>query len=101
MDSKEVKKILLFLAKRSNPDGNIGFLSDLRRLNESITRAKYDMMIIGDINCLPNRNQFCAGFINYYDDKGLLVEPEIKEMFYNYDKIIKYNINKLTKINLR
>ncbi len=92
------KDFIILSNVRSNPDGNIGFLSDFRRLNVSITRAKYGMIIIGDINCLSKRSQIWADFIKYYDDKGLLVEPETKEKLDNYDKIIKYNINKFTKM---
>ena len=95
------KDFIILSNVRSNPDGNIGFLSDYRRLNVSITRAKYGMIIIGDVNCLSTRSQIWADFIKYYDDKGLLVEPETKEKLDNYDKTIKYNINKLTKIKCK
>ena len=95
------KDFIILSNVRSNPDGNIGFLGDYRRLNVSITRAKYGMIIIGDVNCLSSRSQIWADFIKYYDDKGLLVEPETKEKLDNYDKIIEYNINKLTKMKFK
>ena len=94
------KDFIILSNVRSNPDGNIGFLNDYRRLNASITRAKYGMIVIGDINCL-SKNQIWSEFIKYYSDKGLLVEPEKKEKLDNYDKIIKYNINQLNKKNFK
>jgi superfamily I DNA and/or RNA helicase len=91
------KDFIIISNVRSNPYDNIGFLSDYKRLNASITRAKYGMIVIGNVNCLSNKSQIWSEFIKYYSDKGLLVEPEKKEKLDNYDKIIKYNINKLNK----
>ena len=91
------KDFIIVSNVRSNPYDNIGFLSDYKRLNASITRAKYGMIVIGNINCLSSKSLIWSEFIKYYSDKGLLVEPEKKEKLDNYEKIIKYNINKLSK----
>ena len=53
---------------RSNKNNQIGFLKDFRRLNVSITRAKYGMIIIGNINCLYHNKSIWKNFINYYID---------------------------------
>ena len=53
---------------RSNKNNQIGFLKDFRRLNVSITRAKYGMIIIGNINCLYHNKSIWTNFINYYID---------------------------------
>ena len=37
---------------RSNPDGEIGFLKDYRRLNVAMTRARYKLVLIGDMSTL-------------------------------------------------
>jgi superfamily I DNA and/or RNA helicase len=42
---------------RSNDNGNIGFLRCPRRLNVTITRAKYGMIILGNARAL-NRVHF-------------------------------------------
>ncbi len=42
------KDMIIISLVRSNPDGNIGFVSDARRLNVAMTRAKKSLIIIGD-----------------------------------------------------
>ncbi|MEX6688988.1 AAA domain-containing protein [Danxiaibacter flavus] len=49
---------------RSNIDGEIGFLSDIRRMNVAMTRAKKKLVIIGDSSTLSQMD-FYAGFIEY------------------------------------
>jgi ATP-dependent RNA/DNA helicase IGHMBP2 len=42
------KEAIVFSAVRSNTDGDIGFVGDLRRLNVAVTRAKKKLVVIGD-----------------------------------------------------
>lgn len=46
------KEVVIVSFVRSNRSGEIGFLSDLRRLNVSITRAKRKLVLIGDATTL-------------------------------------------------
>ena len=46
------RDIILISLVRSNEDGQIGFLRDLRRMNVAITRARMKLIILGDINTL-------------------------------------------------
>ena len=43
---------IIFSCVRSNTDGVLGFLNDMRRLNVAITRAKFGIVIIGNPNTL-------------------------------------------------
>ena len=49
---------------RSNAEGNIGFLSDIRRMNVAMTRARKKLVVIGDSATL-SRLSFYTGFIEY------------------------------------
>ena len=42
------RDVIFISLVRSNEDGNIGFLSDLRRMNVAITRARMKLVIVGD-----------------------------------------------------
>ncbi len=58
------KDIVYISMVRSNTEGNIGFLSDIRRMNVAMTRARKKLVVIGDsatISQLP----FYQGFIDY------------------------------------
>jgi len=42
------KEAVLVSLTRSNPDGDIGFLADVRRMNVAITRARRRLWVVGD-----------------------------------------------------
>ncbi len=46
------KEVIVLSFVRSNEQGEIGFLGDLRRLNVSLTRAKRKLILIGDSSTL-------------------------------------------------
>ncbi len=55
---------------RSNERQEIGFLSDYRRMNVAITRAKKYLIVIGDSATIGN-DAFFAGFLEYVEKNGL------------------------------
>ena len=66
------KEIILISFVRSNKEKILGFLTDLRRLNTAITRAKRKLICVGDIETLKNHPVY-AGFIDFVKEKGVLV----------------------------
>jgi len=54
---------------RSNEDGEIGFLSDLRRMNVAMTRARQKLVIIGDSATLA-RHPFYKDMLEYMERIG-------------------------------
>jgi superfamily I DNA and/or RNA helicase len=53
---------------RSNTDNVIGFLSDIRRMNVAMTRARKKLVVIGDSGTL-SQHSFYADFIAYAQEK--------------------------------
>uniref|UniRef100_UPI003D7F78C7 AAA domain-containing protein n=1 Tax=Pedobacter sp. TaxID=1411316 RepID=UPI003D7F78C7 len=49
---------------RSNTEGVIGFLADIRRMNVAMTRARKQLVVIGESATL-SRHKFYADFISY------------------------------------
>ena len=54
---------------RSNDDGEIGFLNDLRRMNVAMTRARQKLVIIGDSATLA-RHPFYKDMLEYMENIG-------------------------------
>lgn len=54
---------------RSNAESNIGFLSDIRRMNVAMTRARKKLVITGDSATL-SQFPFYAGFIAYAQERN-------------------------------
>ena len=50
------RNVIIFGFTRSNSSGRIGFLRELRRLNVSLTRAKQQLVLIGDSLTLTRAN---------------------------------------------
>ena len=65
------KEIIIISTVRSNENGNIGFLRDLRRLNVAITRAKRKLIIIGNKETLKNNPTYLR-LIEFVEERKLL-----------------------------
>ncbi|RTZ59860.1 MAG: IGHMBP2 family helicase [Gammaproteobacteria bacterium] len=65
------KEVIIISLVRSNPQEEIGFLEDLRRLNVAITRAKRKLIIVGDAKTLGS-NEVYRRLIEFIKKKGKL-----------------------------
>ncbi|WP_029522820.1 IGHMBP2 family helicase [Persephonella sp. KM09-Lau-8] len=63
------KEVIIISLVRSNPDEEIGFLDDLRRLNVALTRAKRKLIVIGDANTLSS-NEIYRKFLQFVREKN-------------------------------
>ena len=62
------RDIIAITLTRSNPQGEIGFLSDIRRMNVGMTRARRKLLLVGDSSTLC-RHPFFGELLAYV--KGL------------------------------
>ncbi len=63
------KEVVLITMVRSNDRGEIGFLSDTRRTNVALTRAKRKLIVIGDSATLGT-NDFYRKMLEYFESKN-------------------------------
>lgn len=63
------KDAILISLVRSNWDGDIGFLADLRRMNVALTRARKHLVVIGD-SATVGAHPFYAAMIEYFEAHG-------------------------------
>lgn len=63
------RDVIYISLTRSNEDGNIGFLSEHRRMNVAMTRARRKLVVVGDSATLGG-DGFYAAFIEYCERNG-------------------------------
>ncbi|KAJ3682014.1 hypothetical protein LUZ60_014587 [Juncus effusus] len=57
------EEIILISTVRSNRDGSVGFLSDIRRINVALTRAKHCLWILGNSLTLTNSKSVWSNLV--------------------------------------
>jgi len=63
------RDLMLISLTRSNDRGEIGFLSEERRMNVALTRAKRKLVLIGDSSTLA-ANPFFDALLGYFEENG-------------------------------
>jgi superfamily I DNA and/or RNA helicase len=60
------KEAVVISLVRSNPEGEIGFLADVRRMNVALTRARRKLIVVGDSATLSH-DPFYQRLISYFE----------------------------------
>lgn len=63
------KEAVVVSLVRSNPQGEIGFLADVRRMNVALTRARRKLIVIGD-SATVTAHPFYRRMVEYFDAIG-------------------------------
>jgi len=69
------KEVIILSLVRSNERGELGFLTDLKRLNVSLTRAKRKLIAVGDSLTLSNHPTYNR-FIGFANSEGKMIRVE-------------------------
>ena len=81
------REIIIFSCVRASPSGGVGFLSDIRRMNVGLTRAKSSLFILGNAQSLL-RNEFWGKLVRDAKGRGIFTDGNIQAM-----------LNKTTRID--
>eukprot|EP00814_Leptocylindrus_danicus_P000674 CAMPEP_0116048430 /NCGR_PEP_ID=MMETSP0321-20121206/29548_1 /TAXON_ID=163516 /ORGANISM="Leptocylindrus danicus var. danicus, Strain B650" /LENGTH=938 /DNA_ID=CAMNT_0003530631 /DNA_START=274 /DNA_END=3087 /DNA_ORIENTATION=- len=66
------RDIIILSTVRSNRNSNVGFLSDWRRMNVAITRAKSGLVVVGDAETLSRGDKHWDAFTSWCTDTGCI-----------------------------
>jgi hypothetical protein len=66
------KEAIIISMVRSNPRGEVGFLSDARRMNVAVTRARRHCCLICDSSTVE-KDGFLARLVRWFEDNGELM----------------------------
>ena len=71
------RDVIIISMVRDNDQGAIGFLTDLRRMNVAITRARMKLIILGNAETL-SRHRFYAQLIEHFQQHGdfIVIPPK-------------------------
>lgn len=75
------KECILISFVRSNEKRNVGFLSERRRMNVAVTRAKRHLAIIGDSSTC-GCDDFIHSLINHVEQFGEIIPPSAYSEYY-------------------
>ena len=64
------KDVIVFSTVRANERGEVGFLSDYRRLNVAITRAKRGLIVLGHPNTLRHDGTW-RSYLDWVEEQSL------------------------------
>ncbi|GAB0131651.1 hypothetical protein EsDP_00000113 [Epichloe bromicola] len=71
------KEAVIVSLVRSNPDGEVGFLGEKRRLNVAMTRPKRSLTVIGDSETVKRGSHFLKKWMEFLEDEADLRYPDV------------------------
>lgn len=74
------RDIIIFSCVRAADEGGVGFLSDIRRMNVGLTRAKSSLFVLGNSNFLK-RNLMWGRLVDDAKARGLFTQGSYQSMF--------------------
>ncbi|KAL5082989.1 hypothetical protein Trisim1_002290 [Trichoderma cf. simile WF8] len=74
------KEAVIVSLVRSNPDGEVGFLGEKRRLNVAMTRPKRSLTVIGDSETVKRGSKFLKKWMEFLEENADLRYPDIAEV---------------------
>ncbi|AAS54598.2 AGR108Cp [Eremothecium gossypii ATCC 10895] len=66
------RAFIIFSCVRSNSDGQLGFVSDRRRMNVALTRARNGLIVVGHADTLAKGSKIWRAYITYLRSRDLV-----------------------------
>lgn len=74
------KEAVIVSLVRSNPDGEVGFLGEKRRLNVAMTRPKRSLTVIGDSETVKRGSKFLKRWMEFLEENADLRYPDLASL---------------------
>ncbi|KAG6296585.1 hypothetical protein E4U09_001702 [Claviceps aff. purpurea] len=74
------KEAVVVSLVRSNPEGEVGFLGEKRRLNVAMTRPKRSLTVIGDSETMKRGSRFLQRWMEFLEDTADLRYPDASSL---------------------
>ncbi|KAG7292579.1 hypothetical protein NEMBOFW57_002614 [Staphylotrichum longicolle] len=74
------KEAVIVSLVRSNPDGEVGFLGEKRRLNVAMTRPKRSLTVIGDSETVKKGSKFLKDWMEFLEENADLRYPDLASL---------------------
>ncbi|KAH6619613.1 P-loop containing nucleoside triphosphate hydrolase protein [Chaetomium sp. MPI-SDFR-AT-0129] len=74
------KEAVVVSLVRSNPEGEVGFLGEKRRLNVAMTRPKRSLTVIGDSETVKKGSKFLKDWMDFLEENADLRYPDLASL---------------------